>query len=256
MDEETLVRLSPLRPGGGSGGGGGGGGLKSSSSGKLSPRGSPSSRRLNSGQTPRREARSGVFSSHCLRSNRIVLWFGLTPDSISSRNGHTVTTRKISSAVAIAANRALSKSIVDVVLAKNTTLDKNKPSMRSRRSLRRKRPVSSKPKTMIADEVESEVDLQTEEIIPKKNTTYVFLVGPFGSVEDSILEWSVGEISVICARECNHLMELDTSIMGVQQERRKIKFPFPQFWGWHGCMLNWPRQECIIGAAKRTSGGF
>ncbi|EYU24264.1 hypothetical protein MIMGU_mgv11b020173mg [Erythranthe guttata] len=172
MDEGTLVRLSPLRPGGGSGGGGGGG-LNSSSSGKLTPRDSPSSRRLNSGQTPRREARSGVFSSHCLRSNRIVLWFGLTPDSISSRNGPTVTTRKISSAVAIAANRALSKSIVDVVLAKNTTLDKNKPSMRSRRSLRRKRPVS-------------------KEIIPKKNTTYVFLVGPFGFVEDSILEWSVG----------------------------------------------------------------
>ncbi|KAL7102187.1 hypothetical protein ACP275_08G103700 [Erythranthe tilingii] len=73
---------------------------------------------------------------------------------------------------------------------------------------------------------------------------------------DSSTFYINSEISVICARECNHLMELDTSIMGVQQERRKIKFPFPQFGGWHGCMLNWPRQECIIGAARRTSGGF
>ncbi|XP_012853100.1 PREDICTED: uncharacterized protein LOC105972671 [Erythranthe guttata] len=161
MDEGTLVRLSPLRPGGGSGGGGGGG-LNSSSSGKLTPRDSPSSRRLNSGQTPRREARSGVFSSHCLRSNRIVLWFGLTPDSISSRNGPTVTTRKISSAVAIAANRAVinPNRRSRIGGGTNTTLDKNKPSMRSRRSLRRKRPVSSKPKAMIADEVECEVDLK------------------------------------------------------------------------------------------------
>ncbi|KAL7102188.1 hypothetical protein ACP275_08G103700 [Erythranthe tilingii] len=46
---------------------------------------------------------------------------------------------------------------------------------------------------------------------------------------DSSTFYINSEISVICARECNHLMELDTSIMGVQQERRKIKFPFPQF---------------------------
>ncbi|XP_012850792.1 PREDICTED: uncharacterized protein LOC105970503 [Erythranthe guttata] len=223
MDEGTLVRLSPLRPGGG-GGGGGGGGLKSPSSGKLTPRGSPSFRRLNSGQTPRRDARSGVFSSHCLRGNRIVLWFGRTPDSISSRNGHTVTTRKISSAVAMAANRAvinpnrrsrigggnlIAKFDSAAVELKNDTneLSLNKsivdvPSKRrSKRSLRRKRPVSSKPKAMVEEEVESEVDLQTEEIIPKKNTTYGFLVGPFGSVEDSILEWSAEKRSGTCDRK-------------------------------------------------------
>ncbi|EYU26193.1 hypothetical protein MIMGU_mgv11b015430mg [Erythranthe guttata] len=234
MDEGTLVRLSPLRPGGG-GGGGGGGGLKSPSSGKLTPRGSPSFRRLNSGQTPRRDARSGVFSSHCLRGNRIVLWFGRTPDSISSRNGHTVTTRKISSAVAMAANRAvinpnrrsrigggnliakfdsaavelkndtnelsLNKSIVDVVLAKNTTLDKKKKKSPRRGEVRDLYVGRDQLVAMVEEEVESEVDLQTEEIIPKKNTTYGFLVGPFGSVEDSILEWSAEKRSGTCDRK-------------------------------------------------------
>ncbi|KAL7099811.1 hypothetical protein ACP275_09G109600 [Erythranthe tilingii] len=240
MDEGTLVRLSPLRPGGG-GGGGGGGSLKSPSSGKSTPRGSPSFRRLNSGRTPRRDARSGVFSSHCLRSNRIVLWLllitlwayagfyfqskwahGDNKEDLFSggyggesggdksepqiKNQRRDLIAKVDSAAVELKNDtnelSLNKSIMDVVLAKNTTSDKNKPSKRrSKRSLRRKRLVSSKPKAMVEEEVESEVDLQTEEMIPKKNTTYGFLVGPFGSVEDSILEWSAEKRSGTCDRK-------------------------------------------------------
>ncbi|GFZ04140.1 UDP-Glycosyltransferase superfamily protein [Actinidia rufa] len=61
----NLVRPSPLRTGGS---------LKSTSSGKSTPRGSPSFRRLNSSRTPRREGRSSRSSAQWFRSNRIVLW--------------------------------------------------------------------------------------------------------------------------------------------------------------------------------------
>ncbi|CAI9281252.1 unnamed protein product [Lactuca saligna] len=47
---------------------------KSLLSGKSTPRGSPSFRRLNSSRTPRKDGRTGGFGTNRFKSNRIVLW--------------------------------------------------------------------------------------------------------------------------------------------------------------------------------------
>ncbi|KAH6756602.1 UDP-Glycosyltransferase superfamily protein [Perilla frutescens var. hirtella] len=230
-----MVRLSPLRPGGG---GGGGGGLKSPSSGKSTPRGSPSFRRLNSGRTPRREGR-GTFA-YCFRSNRIVLWLLLITlwayagfyfqsrwahgdnkeDLFSggyggeSNGGNSAAQRGNrrdliatgdSGALKFKNERSNSSfENVDVVLAKSgsgNSLNKSKASKkRSKKSGRSSRRKSSNKLKFVTHDVESEDDVQTEEI-PKKNTTYGFLVGPFGTVEDSILEWSPEKRSGTCDRK-------------------------------------------------------
>ncbi|KAK6148889.1 hypothetical protein DH2020_016414 [Rehmannia glutinosa] len=208
MEEGNLIRLSPLRPGGG-------GVLKSPSSGKSTPRGSPSFRRLNSGRTPRREGKSGGFTSHLFRSNRVILWLllitlwayagfyfqsrwahGDNKEDLFSggyggeSNGQNIEPQRKNRSDLMIANVSFKNR--DVVLAENVSgilSNKSKApkkiSKRSRRSSRKK--IQNKTKVVVED-VESEVDVQVEEI-PKQNTTYGFLVGPFGSVEDSILEW-------------------------------------------------------------------
>lgn len=232
-----MVRLSPLRPGGGVGGGG----LKSPSLGKSTPRGSPSLRRLNSGRTPRREGRGGGYGfSYCFRSNRIVLWLLLITlwayagfyfqskwahgdnkedlfsggyggesdggNSAARRSNRRDLIATVDSGALKFKNGTSNSSLenVDVVLAKsgsgnssNKSKVSKKKSKKSARSSRRK--TSSKPKVVTHD-VESEVEVPTEEI-PKKNTTYGFLVGPFGTVEDSILEWSPDKRSGTCDRK-------------------------------------------------------
>lgn len=232
-----MVRLSPLRPGGGVGGGG----LKSPSSGKSTPRGSPSLRRLNSGRTPRREGRSGGYAfSYCFRSNRIVLWLLLITlwayagfyfqskwahgdnkedlfsggyggesdgeNSAASRSNRRDLIATVESGPLKFKNGTSNSSLenVDAVLAKsgsgnssNKSKVSKKRNKKSARSSRRK--TSGKPKVVTHD-VESEGEVPTEEI-PKKNTTYGFLVGPFGSVEDSILEWSPDKRSGTCDRK-------------------------------------------------------
>ncbi|KAL3824338.1 hypothetical protein ACJIZ3_020367 [Penstemon smallii] len=229
MEEGNVMRLSPLRPGGG-------GSYKSpSSSGKSTPRGSPSFRRLNSGRSPRREGRGvGVISSHCFRSNRVVLWLllitlwayagfyfqskwahgdnkedlfsggygGESIREISEKNRRDLIANVSSSAANM--NESSLKNL-DVVLAKNgngVSLNKSNPlkklSKRSRRSSRRKN--RGRSKAVIMEDVESEVEVQEEEI-PKQNTTYGLLVGPFGSIEDTILGWSPEKRSGTCDRK-------------------------------------------------------
>lgn len=226
MEDLNIVRLSPLRPGGG------GGGLKSPSSGKSTPRGSPSFRRLSSGRTPRREGRSGGFVlSHCLRSNRIILWLllitlwayagfyfqsrwahGDNKEDLFSggyggeSKGGKSNRRDLSAAVGTGAlklkNESGNSSLenVDVVLAKSRSGDSLKVSKASKKRSRRRSKKSSGKVKVVTQDVESEVDVQIEEI-PKKNTTYGFLVGPFGSVEDSILDWSPEKRSGTCDRK-------------------------------------------------------
>lgn len=233
MEDMNIVRLSPLRPGGG--------GLKSPSSGKSTPRGSPSFRRLSSGRTPRREGRSGGYIfSYCFRSNRIVLWLLLITlwayagfyfqsrwahgdnkeDLFSGGYGgesdggksasHQSNRRDLISSVdsrALDFKNGTSNSSLenaDVVLEESgsgNSLNKSKASKKkSRRSGRSSRRRSSGKLKVVTQDVESEVDVQMEEI-PKKNTTYGFLVGPFGSVEDSILDWSPEKRSGTCDRK-------------------------------------------------------
>ncbi|KAL8458154.1 hypothetical protein ACS0TY_035878 [Phlomoides rotata] len=234
MEEANVIRLSPLRPGGGS--------MKSPSSGRSSPRGgSPSFRKLNSGRTPRKEGRGGLYGSVCFRNNRIVLWLllitlwayagfyfqsrwahgdnkedlfsggyggessdGNSEPRVKNRRDMIATVESGSLKLHSGTNES-SLNDIDVVLAKNgsgVSLNKSKPSKkRSKKSGRssRKKSSSNKPKVVIEDE-ESEVDIQVEEI-PKKNTTYGLLVGPFGSIEDEILEWSPQKRSGTCDRK-------------------------------------------------------
>lgn len=230
MEEGNIIRLSPLRPGGG-------GALKSPSSGKSTPRGSPSFRRLNSGRTPRREGRSGWYSFQWFRSHRIVLWLLLITlwayagfyfqsrwahgdnkeDLFSggyggeSSGGNSEPQQKNRRGLiatvdsgALQLQNDTSLKNMDVVLAKsgsgislNKSKSSKKRSKKSKRSSRKKNP--GKPK-LVTEDVESEIDVPMEEF-PKKNTTYGFLVGPFGSVEDTILEWSPEKRSGTCDRK-------------------------------------------------------
>ncbi|KAK4428071.1 N-acetyl-alpha-D-glucosaminyl L-malate synthase [Sesamum alatum] len=230
MEEGNVLRPSPLRPVGGS--------LKSPSSGRSSPRGSPSFRRLNSGRTPRREGRSAGVCSQCFRSNRIVLWLLLITlwayagfyfqsrwahgdnkeDLFSggyggeSTGGNSENKRRDlivnvdSGAVKLQSDTNQSSlKDMDVVLMKNgsgVSLNKNTspPKKKSKRSGRGSRKKSRGKPKVVTEDVESEVDIQEEEI-PKQNTTYGFLVGPFGSVEDKILEWSPEKRSGTCDRK-------------------------------------------------------
>ncbi|KAL0319210.1 UNVERIFIED_CONTAM: N-acetyl-alpha-D-glucosaminyl L-malate synthase [Sesamum angustifolium] len=232
MEEGNVIRPSPLRPVGGS--------LKSPSSGRSSPRGSPSFRRLNSGRTPRRESRTGGIGSHCFRSNRIVLWLllitlwayagfyfqskwahgdnkedlfsgGYGGESSGGNSEPQLNKRRDlianvdSGAIELQSdiNQSSLKNM-DVVLMKNgsgVSLNKNTSvKKKSKRSGRRSRKKSRGKLKVVTEDVESDVEIQEEEI-PKQNTTYGFLVGPFGSVEDKILEWSPEKRSGTCDRK-------------------------------------------------------
>ncbi|GER48386.1 glycosyltransferase [Striga asiatica] len=220
MEEGNIIRPSPLRPGGS---------LKSPSSGKSSPRGSPSFRRLNSVRTPRRESKPLVlFGSHCFRSNRVVLWLllitlwayagfyfqsrwahGDNKENLFSGGygGENIGPPRPNERDLIANINVDNSSFrnVDVNVSKKASggvfSSKNKSTKKkSKRSARTSRKKSqSKPK-VFADESESEIDFQMDEI-PKQNTTYGFLVGPFGSVEDSVLEWSPEKRRGTCDRK-------------------------------------------------------
>ncbi|XP_050232839.1 uncharacterized protein LOC126681337 [Mercurialis annua] len=74
------------------------------------------------------------------------------------------------------------------------------PNKRSRRAGRRLRN-KTRDKQNATAQVETE-DIEAQEPdIPQKNTTYGFLVGPFGSTEDKILEWSPEKRTGTCDRK-------------------------------------------------------
>ncbi|RVW23590.1 hypothetical protein CK203_091521 [Vitis vinifera] len=115
---------------------------------------------------------------------------------------------------------------VDVVLAKKgnsvpsrRSASSKKRSKKSERSLRGK---TRKQKTKTEVEV-TEMDEQEQEI-PKLNTSYGLLVGPFGSTEDRILEWSPEKRSGTCDRR-GELARLVCKKGGLVPElaRRRIK---------------------------------
>ncbi|XP_016478123.1 uncharacterized protein LOC107799516 [Nicotiana tabacum] len=230
MEDLNIVRLSPLRTGP----------VKSTLSGRSTPRGSPSFRRLNSGRTPRRDGKSNAFSSQWFRSNRIVLWlllitlwayggfyvqsrwahgdnkegiFGGSGGDVG--NGTSQPEEKVervlvanadSLAIKAPSNKTKASSMdMDVVLAKqensvvvsDKVASSKKKSKKSTRASRRK----TRGKKKVVAEVKNDNAEVEEEEIPKRNTTYGLLVGPFGSVEDKILEWSPEKRSGTCDRK-------------------------------------------------------
>ncbi|KAL2463129.1 UDP-Glycosyltransferase superfamily protein [Forsythia ovata] len=232
MEEGNVVRQSSVRPGGGA--------LKSTLSGRSTPRGSPSFRRLNSSRTPRKDGKNGGVGPQWFRSNRIVLWLllitlwtyggfyvqsrwahgdnkeglfsggygGESSDGNSEaqpKNRRDLIGNEGSWAAKLRndTNQSSLKDL-DVVLTKkdnsdssNSSISSKKKGKKSRHSSRRK--THSKPKVAV-EVVDIGVDVQEEEI-PKRNTTYGLLVGPFGSIEDRILEWSPEKRSGTCDRK-------------------------------------------------------
>ncbi|XP_073015463.1 uncharacterized protein [Primulina eburnea] len=233
MEEGNVIRPSPLRTGGGV--------FKSSSSGKSTPRGSPSFRRLNSGRSPRKEIRGGGISCQWFRGNRIVLWLllitlwayagfyfqskwahGDNKEDLFSggyggessgeysesqqKNRRDLIADVGSMAVKLQTDKNQSSlKNMDVVLSKNgsdISLKKSsfskKRSKKSGRSSRRKS-LGKLPKVVLRD-IESEDGVEEEEV-PMQNMTHGHLVGPFGSIEDTVLEWSPEKRSGTCDRK-------------------------------------------------------
>ncbi|KAI3977313.1 hypothetical protein MKX01_000226 [Papaver californicum] len=69
-----------------------------------------------------------------------------------------------------------------------------------RTALSRRLRSKNRKKEKIADEGENTNLVEQEEEIPKRNTSYGLLVGPFGTTEDKILEWSAEKRSGTCNR--------------------------------------------------------
>ena len=213
--------------------------FKSTLSGRSTPRNSPSFRRLNSGRTPRREGRSSIGGALWLRSNRLLLWLLLitlwaylgffvqsrwahthkkeefsgfggrssNADSDAEQSQHRDLMASDNSLSAInetVRNEALIGKTIDVSLAKKESsvpsrrkTSSKKKSRRPARSLKAKARGKQKPTL----EVENNDVEEQEPEIPKTNSTYGLLVGPFGSTEDRILEWSPERRSGTCNRK-------------------------------------------------------
>ncbi|XP_038713715.1 uncharacterized protein LOC120007519 isoform X2 [Tripterygium wilfordii] len=217
------------------------GSFKPTYSGKSTPKNSPPFRRLNTSRTPRRELRGSGGGVHWFRSSRLVYWLllitlwaylgfyvqsrwahsekkegdflgfgGKNKDKISN----TETNKRrdlIANFSSLAVNNETNNKIklgdskrIDVNLSKNESGNSSKRKVTSkkrrrktRRSLRNK--VRSRHKAV--EEVGSENAEVEEPDIPKSNTTYGLLVGPFGSTEDMILEWSPAKRSGTCDRK-------------------------------------------------------
>lgn len=203
--------------------------------------GSPSFRRLNSGRTPRRDGKSSAFSSQWFRSNRIVLWLllitlwtyggfyfqsrwahgdnkeGIFGGSVGDvANGTSQPEEKVqrilvanedSLAIKPPSNKTLGNAKdLDVVLSKqgnSVVSDKgasSKKKKKSKKSTRASRRKTRGKKKVVAEVKNDDIEVEEEEL-PKRNTTYGLLVGPFGSIEDTILEWSPEKRSGTCDRK-------------------------------------------------------
>ncbi|XP_077211754.1 uncharacterized protein LOC143846995 [Tasmannia lanceolata] len=217
----NVVRQSSLRPSGT---------LKSTLSGRSTPRGSPSFRRLHSSRTPRREARTNLSHFQWIRGNRLVFWlilitlwaylgfffqskwahndnkegfvgyqsksgFGI---SDADQDQHSNTDKSVNVSLASNASSEIKstanlKKFVEVSLAKKP----NRVSSRRRKSKRSTIERSRAKQKPVVQQQSSDL----EEEIPRRNTSYGLIVGPFGKTEDSILGWSAEKRSGTCDRK-------------------------------------------------------
>lgn len=215
-----------------------GGSFKSTLSGRSSPRNSPTFRRLNSGRTPRRDGKNGIGAALWFRSNRVLLWlllitlwaylgffvqsrwahsdkkeefsgFGTGPRNTNSDAEQSQHRDLIASDSSLSANNKTVANIAGIGKTINVALAKkdndapphrktsSKKRSRSRRGLKGKSRGRVKPTTEVKNS-----DLEEQELeIPSTNSTYGLLVGPFGSMEDKILEWSPEKRSGTCNRK-------------------------------------------------------
>ncbi|KAL8256762.1 hypothetical protein R6Q59_028803 [Mikania micrantha] len=205
--------------------------LKSVLSGKSTPRGrgSPSFRRLNSSPIARRDGRTNGFNTDCFRSNRILLWLllitlwayagfciqsrwahGDNKDGIFGGNDEiekgfelSVSNDVLTDDIMIDVNQSDVKTMNMSHMARemngshgvsHTVLSVRKRRKRSKRSSKR----LNKKKAL---ETKNNNEVEVQEEIPQTNATYGMLVGPFGSIEDKVVEWSPVNRSGTCDRK-------------------------------------------------------
>jgi len=204
--------------------------LKTSFSGKSSPKNSPTFRRLGSSRTPRRDSRASSGRFLWVGNNRVVFWLilitlwayigfhvqsqwahgdhnkaefvGYKSESRSGKAGEDAV-KGTNSTTAPGKERFLveGKKVSDSNFGVNlmrkggqVSSHPNTPRKKGRRS--RRGPV--KPKETVEENQTWEMD---EVMIPRKNTSYGLIVGPFGKTEDSVLGWSPEKRRGTCIRK-------------------------------------------------------
>ncbi|KAK9054696.1 hypothetical protein SSX86_025775 [Deinandra increscens subsp. villosa] len=173
--------------------------LKSILSGKTTPRGrgSPSFRRLNSNPTSRRDWRINGFNTNCFRSNGIVLWLLLITIwayaglCIQSRWAHGDNKDGIFWGDD-ETEQSFDLSVSNDVLTDDVKINVDQSDGKKMNMGR----MAMETNGGSCKEVEVH-----EEEIPQTNATYGMLVGPFGSIEDRVVEWSPVKRSGTCDRK-------------------------------------------------------
>lgn len=213
------------------------GSLKSTLSGRSTPRNSPSFRRLHSSRTPRREGRTNAGRFQWIRGNRLLFWLllitlwaylGFYVQSTWAHNndakkefmgyeskrgsdvsvaGQNQSAGVVKTAGVLLANNVSGEGLVGESKKTSTSkkLGVSSPTKRSRASRKSKRSTTdrrlrSNSNVKKKGSVESERGDLDEEI-PRGNSSYGFIVGPFGQTEDSILGWSSEKRSGTCDRK-------------------------------------------------------
>lgn len=231
MDEgNNIAELKSLRIGGS---------LKSTLSGRsTTPRGSPSFRRSHSSRTPRREGRGSASGVQWFRSNRLLFWlllitlwtylgffvqsrwahdndkdkdnflgFGNKPKNWNSETEQSPRRELSATKISVEAKNGTDEiqvrddKRIDVVLARKENGVSSIRKLNSKKKKKSKRGAKVRGKQRTTEEFKSLEIEEEEPDIPKTNTTYGMLVGPFGSLEDRILEWSPEKRSGTCDRK-------------------------------------------------------
>lgn len=207
-------------------------------SGRSTPRNSPTHRLLHSSRTPRREGR-GSGGIQWFRSNRLIYWLllitlwtylgfyvqsrwahgdnkdeflgfgGKSSNGLLDAEQHTRRDLLANDSLVVVNNgtnkiQVRNAKKIDVVLAKKGNgVSSNRrvtPKKKSKRGGRRSRAKAhDKQKATVV--VESDDVEVAEPDVPKNNASYGLLVGPFGPIEDRILEWSPEKRSGTCDRK-------------------------------------------------------
>lgn len=211
-----------------------GGSIKSSLSGRSTPRGSPSFRRLQANRTPRRDAK--INALQWFSSNRLIYWLLLITlwtylgFYVQSRWAHGHNNEKFLGFGGKSKNQALEseqnrrdllsndsyielsranigtkvtdEKRMDLALAEKEKKAPSRPNASRRKKGRRSSRSKGRKKQKVTVDVEDEIETQQLEI-PMTNASYGMLVGPFGLIEDKVLDWSPEKRSGTCDRKGN-----------------------------------------------------
>ncbi|KAL2578523.1 hypothetical protein AAZV13_15G012700 [Glycine max] len=185
-----------------------GGSFKSTLSGRSTPRNSPSFRRLNSGRTPRKEGRSSSRWAHSDKKEEFS-GYGTGPRNTNSDAEQIQRRDLLASNKSLSANNDTDADIAGISKTINVALAKNdndvpshrKTSSKNRSKGRRSSKGKSRGKLKPTTEIKNTDIEEQEPEIPTTNSTYGLLVGPFGPMEDRILEWSPEKRSGTCNRK-------------------------------------------------------